>query len=152
MAAGLSLSRDQLEPAMARLAKLLKAQGSDALGPSDLRIDSMLMPTAANIELIEQLNRAGPFGAGASGPRFAFADMAIKFAKRVRENHLKLRFGSESGAPIDAISFGAFSSPIGPALKNHGGARFHLAGRLEINTWRGRQLVQLRLEDAAHAE
>lgn len=152
MAAGLSLSRDQLEPAMARLAQLLQAQGSDALGPADLHIDSMLMPTAANLELIEQLDRAGPFGAGAPGPRFAFADMAIKFAKRVGENHLKLSFGSETGTPIDAISFGAFDGPIGPALQNHGGARFHLAGRLEINTWRGRQSVQLRLEDAAHAE
>ncbi|MBT6508168.1 MAG: hypothetical protein HOK66_10130, partial [Marinovum sp.] len=40
---------------------------------------------------------------------------------------------------------------LGPALQNHGGARFHLAGRLEINTWRGRQSVQLRLEDAAIA-
>ncbi|MBT4566509.1 MAG: single-stranded-DNA-specific exonuclease RecJ, partial [Marinovum sp.] len=151
MAAGLSLMRDQLEPAMARLAQLLKAQGSDALGPADLHLDSMLMPTAANVDLIEQLERAGPYGAGASGPRFAFADMAIKFAKRVGENHLKLRFGGETGPQIDAISFGAFDGPLGPALQNHGGARFHLAGRLEINTWRGRQSVQLRLEDAAIA-
>ena len=151
MAAGLSLTRDQLEPAMARLAQLLKAQGSDALGPADLHLDSMLMPTAANVDLIEQLERAGPYGAGASGPRFAFADMVIKFAKRVGENHLKLRFGGETGPQIDAISFGAFDGPLGPALQNHGGARFHLAGRLEINTWRGRQSVQLRLEDAAIA-
>jgi len=27
--------------------------------------------------------------------------------------------------------------------------RFHLAGRLEINSWGGRQRPQLRLEDAA---
>jgi single-stranded-DNA-specific exonuclease len=33
----------------------------------------------------------------------------------------------------------------------HGGARFHLAGRLDINSWGGRQTVQLRLEDAAPA-
>ncbi|MFT6299727.1 MAG: single-stranded-DNA-specific exonuclease, partial [Yoonia sp.] len=32
-----------------------------------------------------------------------------------------------------------------------GGARFNLAGRLEINTWQGRQSPQLRLEDAAPA-
>ena len=151
MAAGLSLTRDQLEPAMARLADLLKAQGSEALGPADLQLDAMLMPTAASIELIEQLDHAGPYGAGAPGPRFAFADMAIKFAQRVGESHLKLRFGSETGPQIDAICFGAFDGPIGPALQNHGGQRFHLAGRLEINTWRGRQSVQLRLEDAAPA-
>jgi single-stranded-DNA-specific exonuclease len=38
---------------------------------------------------------------------------------------------------------------LGERLLNHGGARFHLAGRLEINSWGGRQQVQLRLEDAA---
>jgi single-stranded-DNA-specific exonuclease len=31
----------------------------------------------------------------------------------------------------------------------HDGARFHLAGRLEINRWNGRPRAQLRLEDAA---
>jgi single-stranded-DNA-specific exonuclease len=36
-------------------------------------------------------------------------------------------------------------------LQNHGGAKFHLAGRLEINTWQGRQSPQLRLEDASLA-
>ena len=30
-----------------------------------------------------------------------------------------------------------------------GGARFHLAGRIEINEWGGKKRVQLRLEDAA---
>ena len=52
---------------------------------------------------------------------------------------------------LDAIAFGAYDGAIGPALENHGGARFHLAGRLDINSWRGRQTVQLRLEDAAPA-
>jgi single-stranded-DNA-specific exonuclease len=33
----------------------------------------------------------------------------------------------------------------------HNGARFHLAGRLEVNTWQGRRSAQLRLEDAAPA-
>ena len=56
------------------------------------------------------------------------------------------------GARIDAVAFGAFDGPLGPALSNPGSARFHLAGRLEINTWGGRTKVQLRLEDAARAE
>jgi single-stranded-DNA-specific exonuclease len=55
------------------------------------------------------------------------------------------------GARIEAISFGAFDGPLGPMLEKHGGARFHLAGRLEINSWQGRDRVQLRLEDAAPA-
>ena len=151
MAAGLSLSRAQLEPAMARLAEMLARQGADTLGVSDMRLDGPLMPTAATPELIEQLEAAGPFGAGAPAPRFVFPDMQVSFAKRVGQSHLKLGIGDGMGARLDAICFGAFDGPLGPALENHGGARFHFAGRLEINEWGGRRAAQLRLEDAAPA-
>ncbi|MBM2320063.1 single-stranded-DNA-specific exonuclease RecJ [Marivita cryptomonadis] len=151
MAAGLSLSRGQLEPAMMRLSEILAKQGADQLGASDLRLDGPLMPGAATPELVEQLEEAGPFGAGAAAPRFVFPDMQIGFAKRVGSSHLKISFGDGLGARIDAISFGAYDGPLGPALEQHGGARFHLAGRLEINEWGGKRSVQLRLEDAARA-
>jgi len=151
MAAGLTVARDQLEPAMARLSELLDKQGAGAAGPADLKLDGILMPGAATVELIEQLDGAGPFGAGAPAPRFAFPDVEINFAKRVGDSHLKVTFGDGLGARIEAIAFGAFDGPMGETLLNHGGARFHLAGRLEINTWGGRQRVQLRLEDAARA-
>ncbi|MFL4470629.1 single-stranded-DNA-specific exonuclease RecJ [Tateyamaria armeniaca] len=151
MAAGLTVAEDKIEAAMARLSELLVKQGADALGPADLRLSGTLMPDAATVGLLEQIDAAGPFGAGAPAPRYAFAGMRILHAKRVGETHLKLSFGAPGGARLDAISFGAFDGPLGPALLGHGGASFHLAGRLEINTFRGRQSVQLRLEDAAPA-
>lgn len=152
MAVGLSLSRAQLEPAMARLSELMAKQGAGDAGPADLRLDGgLLMPGAAQVELIEQIEHAGPFGAGAPAPRFAFPDCEIRFAKRVGETHLKVTFGDGLGARLEAICFGAMDSPLGPALENHGGKRFHLAGRLEVNSWGGRQSPQLRLEDAAPA-
>jgi single-stranded-DNA-specific exonuclease len=153
MAAGLTVAEDKLDAAMARLAELLEKQGAHLAGAADLRLDGMLMPAAATVELAEQVEQAGPCGAGAPAPRYVFADMQIRFAKRVGESHLKISFGDGGGAgtKLDAIAFGAFDGPLGPALENHGGARFHLAGRLDINSWRGRQTVQLRLEDAAPA-
>ncbi len=151
MAAGLTVARDQLEPAMARLSELLAKQGAGDAGPADLKLDGVLMPGAATVELIEQLEQAGPFGASAPAPRFAFPDVEINFTKRIGDNHLKLTFGDGMGARIEAIAFGVYDGTMGQALVNHGGARFHLAGRLEINSWGGRARVQLRLEDAARA-
>ena len=151
MAAGLTVTEDKLDAAMARLSELLAKQGAHLAGAADLKLDGMLMPAAATVELAQQVEQAGPFGAGAPAPRYAFADMQIRFAKRVGESHLKISFGDGNNTKMDAIAFGAFDGPLGPALENHGGARFHLAGRLDINTWRGRQSVQLRLEDAAPA-
>lgn len=151
MAAGLTVARDKLDAAMARLTELLAGQGADRIGPADLRLDGLLAPRAATIEAVEQIEAAGPFGAGAPGPRFVFPDSQITFARQLGDAHLKLRFTDGFGASLDAIAFGAFDTPLGPALAGHEGARFHLAGRLEINTWGGRRSVQLKLEDAAPA-
>lgn len=151
MAAGLTVAEDKLEAAMARLGELLARQGAHLAGPSDLNVTGLLMPAAATVELAEQIEEAGPFGAAAPAPRYVFAEMKIHFAKRVGESHLKISFGDGIGPKMDAICFGAYDTPLGAALEAHGGARFHLAGRLDINSWRGRQSVQLRLEDAARA-
>lgn len=149
MAAGLTVEESKLDESMAQLTALLEKQGAHLRGPSDLRLDGMLMPGAASVELTQTVESAGPFGAGASAPRYVFADMRIFSARRVGETHLKVSFGDGHSARLDAICFGAFDSALGPALEAHGGAHFHLAGRLDINTWKGRQSVQLRLEDAA---
>lgn len=148
MAAGLSVARDQLEAAMARLGELLAKQGAGDAGPADLRLDGLLMPGAATLQLVEQIDQAGPFGASAPAPRFAFADQAV-VGRRIGENHLRISFGDAGGPKLEAVAFGAFDGPLGPALENPGHQRFHLAGRLEINTYGGRSKVQLRLEDAA---
>ena len=151
MAAGLTVARDKLEEAMARLSELLAKQGADELGPADLRLDGILMPGAATVELVEQLEDAGPFGASSPAPKFAFPDMQIFFTRQVGSGHLKLTFGDSTGPRLDAIAFGAYDTPLGKELSDHRGRRFHLAGRLDLNTWGGRTSVQLRLEDAAEA-
>ena len=149
MAAGLTVAEGQIEAAMARLSELLARQGAGVGGVADLRIDGALMPGAATPELITQVEQAGPYGASAPAPRFALPEMRVGFAKQVGDRHLKLSLNDGAGQKIDAIAFGAFDSDLGPKLVEHGGARFHVAGRLEINTWGGRAQVQLRLEDAA---
>lgn len=150
MAAGLTVEEAQLEPAMARLAELLARQGAGTGGPADLRLEGLLAPGGATLDLVENLESAGPYGAASPAPRFAFADVAVQ-ARRIGESHLRLSFGDGMGAKLEAVAFGAFDGPLGPALENAGHQRFHLAGKLELNSYGGRTKVQLRLEDAARA-
>ncbi len=152
MAAGLTVARDGVEDAMTRLSELLARQGADRLGAADLKLDGVIMPGALTIETVTQMEDAGPFGASAPAPRFALPDMQVRFAKRVGENHLKLTLADGMGGGMDAIAFGIADTPLGSALAARDGARFHVAGRIEINTWGGRQSLQLRLEDAAQAD
>jgi single-stranded-DNA-specific exonuclease len=152
MAAGLSLTRAQLDPAMARLSELLARQGAGEAGPADLRIDALLMPGGATVDLIEALEAAGPFGAGAPAPRFVFPSQYIRFTKPVGDDHLKFSFGDGGPVVLDAIGFGARANGLADLIETHAGRGIHLAGRIEINHWNGRQSVQLRLEDAARAD
>jgi single-stranded-DNA-specific exonuclease len=151
MAAGLTVARHMIPAAMERLSDLLARQGAGSAGPADLPLDGLLMPGAATVDLVAQLDRAGPFGAGAPAPRFAFPSVAIHSARALNGTHLKLSVSDGTGTRLDAIAFGAAEGPLGQALLRHSGARFHLAGRLETNHWQGRQTVQLKLEDASPA-
>ncbi len=152
MAAGLSLHRDNLDPAMARLSDLLAAQGAGEIGPANLYLDGVARVNAIDAELIDQLEQAGPYGSAVAGPRFAFAGMRVAYYKPVGDTHLQLRFADEDKAQIAAIAFRAFDGPLGDMLMNHGGAAFHIAGRLVVDTWRGKRTVKLRLEDVFRCE
>lgn len=150
MAAGLTLTRAQLLPAMLRLDALLARQGAGGQRAGDLDITALLMPSAATVELIEQIEKAGPFGASSPAPRFAFADQSVT-TRRMGTGHLRVTFGDMSGARVDGVLFNAFDTPLGAALETAGHRRLHLAGRLEINHWNGRSKPQFRVEDAAFA-
>ncbi|HHW34069.1 MAG TPA: single-stranded-DNA-specific exonuclease RecJ, partial [Paracoccus solventivorans] len=113
-----------------------------------LRISGLLDARAATPEMIEALERAGPFGAGAPAPRFALSDLILEQVDTMGEGHLRLHARSGAGA-LDAVAWGAMQGALGPALLRARGRRFHLAGRLELSLWGGRQRVRLRLDDAA---
>ena len=152
MAAGLSLSPEQLEPAMARLGELLAAAGRGGrAGARPPPRGRARRPGAATPELAERIAAAGPYGAGSPAPRLALAAARIAGTRRVGEGHLALALADGTGGRLDAIAFRAFESPLGGFLSGGAGLRAHLAGRLEREDWNGRVRVKLHVEDAAPA-
>lgn len=149
MAAGLTVEEAKIGPAMARLAELIARDLAGRSGHRDLRLSGLLEGSGATPEMFRQLEDAGPFGQAAPAPRFAFADQIIESAGTMGENHLRLSFRSAGGPALEAVAWGAMSGPLGPALVGARGRRFHLAGKLELSTWGGRERLRLRLDDAA---
>ncbi|KIT16050.1 single-stranded-DNA-specific exonuclease RecJ [Jannaschia aquimarina] len=148
MAAGITLSADGIEPAMERLAELVERQGGVRSGPRDLTLDGALMAGGAHLDLVRALDAAGPFGQGAPAPRFALPDLRVAHTRTVGDGHLKVTL-ADGPSRLDAI---AFRCPADLSdLLSRADRPVHVAGRLEVNRWQGRESVQLKLEDAAPA-
>lgn len=149
MAAGLTVPRAKLEPLRAFLADRLKSSATEAREQAGLDLDGALSPAAATPELIDMIEKAGPYGQGNPQPRFAFPAVRVKFTKVVGENHLRCVLEGGDGSRIEAVAFRASGQPIGDVLTSTGGMPIHVAGTLKRDTWGGREKIELMIDDAA---
>ncbi len=151
MAAGFTVDAGRL----GELRRFLEQRLAPAVAAADrvpsLGVDGILRLGAATPELVAAVERAGPFGAGNPGPRFAFADVTVAYAREVGQGHLRCTLADGAGGRLEGIAFRSVGTPLGGALQRRDGAPLHVAGRLRLNTWRGRTSVQLHLDDAAPA-
>lgn len=153
MAAGLTVAADSL----AELTAFLDARLARRLAEIDYRpalgIDGALKPRGATLELIEQLERCGPFGVGNAQPRFVLPAVRVGRASVVGDNHVRCFLGDSvggaGGGSIKAIAFRALENDLGPALLQTAGMPLHVAGRLQVDRWNGNEGVQFIVEDAA---
>jgi single-stranded-DNA-specific exonuclease len=151
MAAGLTVARDAL-PDLARfLDERIAPQLGAAPAVRELGIDAALAPAAATQELVDMIERAGPFGAGNALPRFALAGVRVSYAQPVGEGHVRCTLvGTERGR-VEAIAFRAGQTALGPALLDSARPVLHVAGALRIDRYGGRDSVRLQIDDAAPA-
>ncbi len=151
MAAGLTVTREAL-PGLARfLDERIAPQLGAAPPVRELGIDAALAPAAATQELVEMIERVGPFGAGNALPRFVLKSVRVSYAQTVGEGHVRCTLvGAERGR-VDAIAFRANQSALGPALLDPARPVLHVAGALRIDRFGGRESVRLQIDDAAAA-
>ena len=151
MAAGATVKPGQLAPFRAHLSGLLADQVGAARALTALKVDAALSARGATVELVQDIERAGPFGSGNPQPVFAFPAHRAKFAEVVANTgHVRFQLTSDDGARLKAIAFRAAGTPLGDALLRSGNdARLHLAGTLGLDHYQGRAEVQLRVTDAA---
>jgi len=100
--------------------------------------------------LAQAIERLGPFGTGNAEPRFALGHARLVHAEPVGEQHLRLVLGDATGtARIKAMLFRASDNGLGTALMSLRGATIHIAGKLRVNRWQGREETRLLVDDAA---
>ena len=153
MAAGFTVDADRLEQFSDWITDRLDNAVSAASDNRLFLLDLMVAPRGLNPDLVETLDRAGPFGMGWAGPRVAVGPVHLVKTDVVGNDHVRLVAGGPDGGSFKAIAFRAAESELGQALL-HGsrGRRLWLAGRAKIDDWGNRPQAELHLEDASWAD
>jgi len=149
MAAGLTVERAKLAHVKQFFEERLAASVGEARARSELAVDGALTLTGVTDELLDLVERVGPFGQGNPTPRFAFPAARVRFAKLVGENHVRCVLEADGGARLEAVAFRAAGEPLGELLMGTGGLPIHVAGHLKRSAWGGREKIELLIEDAA---
>ncbi len=149
MAAGLTVERGQLGALRAYFEDHAGSKVKALTENRSLKIDGALAARGATLEIMDQLETAGPYGAGHPQPVFALPEHQLLDARVVGRDHVSMRLVDATGGKIAAIAFRAAETEMGSALLGGRGQSFHLAGTLSVDHWQGRRRVQMRVIDAA---
>jgi single-stranded-DNA-specific exonuclease len=152
MAAGVTVRKAALAQLRAFLEAMLAADVAIARRANGLLIDGAVSASAANVELVAMIERAGPFGSGNPEPVIALPAHTIVYAEEVGQAHIRVRLKSADGAYVNAIAFRAGGQKLGAALLQNRGRQVHAAGSFALDRWQGEERVQFRLTDIAPAE
>jgi single-stranded-DNA-specific exonuclease len=149
MAAGLTVAADQIDALGVFLRDHMRAAVVRAGSEVALKIDTIIALSGASAELVDDIDRVGPFGAGNPSPHFAIPEVDLIKADRVGDTHLRCIFKSKDGKSIKAMAFRQADEPMGMVLLTGIGRRFHIAGKLKRDTWAGGDKVEITLDDVA---
>ena len=149
MAAGLTLEVGQIGRLRAFLENQLASDVKLAGELKALEIDSAVSASGANIQLIELLERAGPYGNGNPAPVFALPAHRVAYADTAGADHVRCTLQAPDGARLGAIAFRALHTDLGEFLLTERGRPLHIAGRLSVNDWGGSRKPQMIISDVA---
>ena len=149
MAAGLTVQKNRLGDLRGfletRLSEAVEIEGKNRV----LKVDGAITSRSATLDLVDQLERAGPYGQGNPQPLLVFPSHTIRYAKIVGTDHVSFTAVSGDGSQMRAIAFRCANTDLGRNLLDANGRQLHLAGTLGADMWQGTRRVQLRVSDAA---
>ena len=150
MAAGFTVEQEKLEELTDFLTTHISRQLDGLTLTASMSFDGALSPAGATPDIIEMLNRVGPFGSGNPRPRFVIPQARIVDSGIVGKDHVRcILTGADGTGRLKAIAFRSAATPLGRALLDTRGLPLHVAGNLRVDEWQGRVSAQLFIDDVA---
>jgi single-stranded-DNA-specific exonuclease len=148
MAAGLTVERTRLADLRLFLEEQM-AFAADLIDERSLEIDGALSASGANLDLIELLEQAGPYGAANPAPVFAFPAHRVIYADSAGSDHIRMTLAAGDNTRIKAIAFRALGTDLGELLLSERQHPLHIAGRLVADDWGPNRTPSIHVEDVA---
>ena len=150
MACGLTIENKYIKTFHEILEKNLSDRINSIRSKFSIKIDALLNISAVNMDLINSIDQIGPYGSGNPTPTFAFAELRVAYADRVKGGHIRCNFEDKNGQRIKGICFRAEEFGFDEILLNERNRYLHIVGTLKKNTWNGHTSIDLQVIDVSN--
>jgi single-stranded-DNA-specific exonuclease len=113
----------------------------------DLFLDTIIAPSAVNEKFYEEIEFLAPFGSGNNEPKFAIENLKVIKSNIIGNHHIKSILSGKDGSVIKSIAFNAKDSPLEGFLDKKNKKKINIAGKMNLNEWKGNKSVQFIIED-----
>jgi len=147
MAGGFSIKVEKIDEFKKFIFKKFQTINEDLSKDKPLFLDSIISPSAVNLEFFNKVSLLSPFGSGNPEPRFVIEDVKTISGKIVGEKHIKSILVGKEGSTIKTIAFNAVGGDLGEYLLKKNNKFFNIAGKLSLNEWKGQSNVEFIIDD-----
>jgi len=147
MAGGFSIKVEKIDEFKKLIFKKFQTINEDLSKDKPLFLDSIISPSAVNLEFFNKVSLLSPFGSGNPEPRFVIEDVKTISGKIVGEKHIKSILVGKEGSTIKTIAFNAVGGDLGEYLIKKNNKFFNIAGKLSLNEWKGQSNVEFIIDD-----
>ena len=147
MAGGFSIKIENIQKFKDFVFRKFLNINEDIKSKKPLFLDSVIAPSAVNIDFYNKIEILSPFGSGNPEPKFVIEDLKTINGKIVGEKHIKSILIGKDGTSIKSIAFNAIDKDLGSFLLKKNNKTFNIAGKLSLNEWKGQSNVEFIIDD-----
>ncbi len=147
MAGGFTIKFSNVEKFKKFIQKKFERFSNSSSSIKPLYLDSIIAPTALNVEFFNKVNKLAPFGSGNPEPKFVLENMKSVNNKIIKDKHIKSVLVGLDGSTIKSMAFNCVENEIGVHLLKKDKKLFNIAGKLSLNEWQGQSNVEFIIDD-----
>ena len=147
MAGGFSIKIENIQKFKEFIFKKFENTFKSFTNEKPLYLDSVISPSALNLEFFNKINNLSPFGSGNPEPKFMIENLRSINYKIINNKHVKSVLIGQDGNAIKTMAFNSIDNEIGSHLLKKNGKLFNIAGKLSLNEWKGQSNVEFIIDD-----